>query len=61
MNFESKIQNSFALLFIIGMHPLERKWDRIMDTKFIPHIKTKQIPAMNNAISTAKLKPKQYS
>ena len=60
MNFESKIQNSFALLFVIGMHTFERKWYRIKDTKYIPHIQTKQIPTINNAISTAKLKPKQY-
>jgi hypothetical protein len=61
MIFDSKIKYSFALLSVIGVQPFERKWDRIKDTKCIPYIQTKQIPTINNAISTAKLKPKQYS
>jgi hypothetical protein len=61
MIFDSKIQYSFALLSVIGMQPFERKWDRIKDTKCILHIQTTRIPTMNNVISTAKLKPKQYS
>ena len=61
MIFDSKIKYSFALLSVIGVQPFERKWDRIKDTKCIPHMQTKRIPTMNNVISTTKLKPKQHS